>query len=30
MEKCDRYDVRAVDFAQALRTEHTFVKMDIK
>ena len=30
MEKCGPYDVRAVDFAQPLRPEHTFVKMDIE
>ena len=29
MEKCGPYDIRAVDFAQPLRPEHTFVKMDI-
>ena len=30
MEKCDRYDVRAVDFALALRPGHTFAKSDIE
>ena len=30
MEKCGPYDIRAVDLAQPLRPEYTFVKMDIE
>ena len=29
MDKCGPYDIRAVDFAQPLRPERTFVKIDI-